>query len=95
MGLFVLSPVAQRDVGEIWDYSAQRWVEDRADSYVRDIRAAIQAVADDPRRGHECDIREGYSQYSVGRHILFFKRFPDRVEVIRILHQSMDLQRHL
>lgn len=95
MGRFVLSPRAQQDLDDIWDFSAERWGDDRADSYVRGIRAAIETIAADPRRGQECGFRVGYFQYSAGRHILFFKRLADGVDIIRILHQSMDFERHL
>lgn len=95
MGRFLLSPRAQKDLDNIWEFSAERWGEDRAESYVRGLWAGICAIADDPRRGHECEVRADYFQFSVGRHILFFKRIDDGVSVIRTLHQSMDFGRHL
>ena len=95
MGRHVLSPRAQEDLDAIWDFSAERWGEDRADSYVRGIWAGIRTVAGDPRRGHACDLRDGYFQYSVGRHVLFFKLIADGVDIIRILHQSMNFDLHL
>lgn len=95
MGRVVLTPRAQEDLDDIWDFSAERWGEDRADGYVRGLWAGIRSIADDPRRGHSCDVRDGYFQYSVGRHVLFFKLKPDGVDIIRILHQSMDFKQHL
>lgn len=91
----LLSPRAQQDLDEIWDFSAERWGEDQADAYVRAIWAAVKIVSEDPRRGQECDVRAGYLKYGVGRHVLFYKRIMDGVEVIRILHERMDFGRHL
>jgi hypothetical protein len=56
----------------------------------------MQVVAADPRRWRSCDhIRSGYFKYSAGSHVLFFRRRESGIVVIRILHQSMDFERHL
>jgi toxin ParE1/3/4 len=91
-----LTPAARQDLSSIWDYTAERWDVGQAEIYVMDIRAAIERIADDPRRGRACDeLRDGYRQYSVGRHLLFYVAGSDGVDVIRILHQMMDPARHL
>jgi toxin ParE1/3/4 len=96
MSGYVLSPRAQADLDEIWDYTAERWNEDQADRYIRDIRGAIEAVARDPRQGRACDhIRPGYRRYPAGSHMLFFRLIDEGIDVVRILHQSMDFERHL
>lgn len=38
MTSFVLSPAAQADVDGIWDYTAENWGVDQAESYIADIR---------------------------------------------------------
>jgi toxin ParE1/3/4 len=74
MSGYVLSPRAQADIDEIWDYTADRWNDDQAEHYTQDLRRAIEAVAHDPRKGRPCDrIRPGYRKYSVGSHVLFFR----------------------
>jgi len=91
-----LTPAARQDLSSIWDYTAERWDVGQAEIYVMDIRAAIERIADDPRRGRACDeLRDGYRQYSVGRHLLSYVAGSDGVDVIRILHQMMDPARHL
>lgn len=95
MGRYVLSPSAQEDLDDIWDFSVEQWGDDRAERYVRALWAGIRIVADDTRRGHPFDLRDGYFRYSVEKHVLFFKLMPDGVDIIRILHQSMDFERHL
>lgn len=70
----------------------------QAETYIGEIRAAVERVAEDPRRGRTRDeIRETYLSYSVVSHVLFY-RVNDAagvVEIIRILHQRMDLGHHL
>jgi toxin ParE1/3/4 len=90
-----LTPAAQRDLSSIWDFTEERWDMRQAESYVMEIRAAIERVAEDPSRGRRCDeIREGYRRYGIGSHILFYVEHRDGVDIIRILHQRMDPSLH-
>jgi toxin ParE1/3/4 len=85
MSGYVLSPRAQADLEEIWNFTAERWGEDQAARYVLDIRAAIEAVVRDPRRGRACDhIRAGYRKYPAGSHMLFFRVVREGIDVVRI-----------
>ncbi|MFD2839627.1 type II toxin-antitoxin system RelE/ParE family toxin [Populibacterium corticicola] len=96
MRVYRLTPAAQHDLSSIWDYTEERWGIRQAELYIGDIRAAIERIADDAERGRPCDdIREGYRRYTVGRHIVFYKENANSVDVIRILHQRMDVTRHL
>jgi toxin ParE1/3/4 len=92
----VVSPRALADIEQIWMYTAERWDREQADRYVRLLRQGIEAIARDPRRGRSCDnIRVGYRKYAVGSHLLFFRMFEAKVYIVRVLHQSMDFERHL
>lgn len=96
MSRFVLSPRAQADVDEIWNYTAQRWGDDQAERYLRGIADAVALIAETPERGRPCDhVREGYRKYPVGSHVLFYRMTARGVDVVRILHQRMDFDRHL
>lgn len=96
MSRYRLAPAAQRDLSLIWDFTEERWGVRQAESYLTEIRAAIERIAYDPGRGRACDeIREGYRRYSIGSHLLFYVESTDGVDVIRILHQRMDPTRHL
>ena len=76
--------------------TADRWNEDQAERYTEDLRRAIETIARDPRKGRPCNqIRRGYRKYSVGAHVLFFHVVAHGIEVVRVLHQRMDFQRHL
>jgi toxin ParE1/3/4 len=86
---YLLSPAAQADLGEIWDYSARNWGAEQADCYILAICDACEALADGSRQGRAIDdIRPGYRKLAVASHFLFY-RITD-ADVIRILHQRMD-----
>jgi toxin ParE1/3/4 len=93
---YVLSPRAQSDLGEIWDYTVQNWSVEQAESYVRAIWSAIDRIADNPGRGRPCDdVRPGYFKFASGSHILFYRQISGGIDVVRILHKRMDFDRHL
>ena len=93
---YVLSSLAQRDIDGIWDYTAEHWGSGQAETYVRDIQNAVETLAAYPRRGRRCDeIRPGYLKYRIGAHMIFFRHKGATIEIVRILHQSMDFERHL
>ncbi len=96
MRRLTLSPRAQADIEEIWSYTVEHWSLDQAEVYLRKIKAAVEAVADDPRLGRPCDeVRAGYRKYPAGSHLLFYRTTPDSIDIVRILHQRMDFERHL
>lgn len=96
MSRFTLSPRAQADIEEIWDYTETRWGRDQAEIYVRQIKTAIENLAADPNRGRPCDdVRAGYRKYPVGSHVLFYRVRPDGVDIVRVLHGRMDFERWL
>ena len=68
---------------------------DQANLYVDQIIDAIEALQNDQKQGRQVPHRNGYFKFSVGRHLIFFTRSDDRMNVIRVLHQSMDVERHL
>lgn len=93
---YVLSPRAQADLDEIWDFTEQRWSAAQAERYIRQLWQGIEDVAGDPRRGTPCDdIRPGYFKYGVGSHVLFYRQTAGGIDVVRILHGRMDFDRHL
>jgi len=96
MRRYVLRPRAQRDLDEIWNYSAATWGIEQAELYVREIWRVIEILADDPRLGRPCDdIRAGYRKYPSRSHLVFYRVVEGGIDVVRILHQRMDFDRHL
>jgi toxin ParE1/3/4 len=93
---YVVSPRAQTDLDGIWDYTAERWSSAQAERYIRTLQEAIETVATDPGRARTCDyIRAGYRRYSVGSHVIFFRPAENGIDIVRILYQRMDFERHL
>lgn len=90
-----LSEKAKDDLRGIWNYTEDRWGEQQADTYYRDIIKTFELLAASERQGRKSDVREGYLKYLVGRHFVYFTKGDRRIRVIRVLHVSMDVDRHL
>ena len=96
MAGYALSPAARLDLEEIWEYTAGRWGETQAERYTRDIQVACEALGDGTERGRSAeDVGAGYRKLAVGSHVMYFRFRSDRVEIVRILHQRMDVARRI
>jgi toxin ParE1/3/4 len=92
----VFSPQALQDLDEIWEYSFANWGLEKAESYTNEIRTAVTRLTQFPGRGRLCDfIRNGYRRLDHGSHTIFYICADASVDVMRILHQSVDFDRHL
>lgn len=86
-----LSPLAERDLEEIWSYTARTWSREQADRYHADIVAVIEDLAKRTRTGQAIDdIRSGYFKYAVGQHFVFY-RFATDLDIVRVLRRRMDV----
>lgn len=90
-----LSPRAEADLEEIWLYTFEHWSAEQADRYQNRIIAALEGLADRSKTGGPVHIREGYYKYPVGSHFVFYRQSDASLDVIRILHQRMDVASHL
>jgi toxin ParE1/3/4 len=93
----VFRPKAVADLDAIWRYTARHWGATQADAYVRAIVETCRAVARGEHTGTDAsDLRPGYRKLRIGRHIAFYRPKDDgSVEVVRILHERMDLPARL
>ena len=85
---------AVEDLSSIWNYTFDKWSEKQADTYYSMLIDICNDIADTPHLGRLYD-RVSNDTYGIlaGRHIIFYRLHPDNfVEIIRILHCSMDLK---
>jgi len=93
-----LTIAARRNLGEILDYSLDRWGERRAETYLRDIHGALNALCRGESNVQPCEhFGAGLSFIRSGSHNIYL-RYDAKLDlylVIGVLHQSMDPPRHL
>jgi toxin ParE1/3/4 len=88
-----LRPLAQRDLDEIWDYSADRWGVDQANRYLSEIRDAIGALAKTASLSSDAEyLHPGLRKTRSGAHLIYFFFFANEgIDVVRILHERRDV----
>ena len=94
---YLLSRAAQADLDGIWDYTEQTWSAEQAELYPATIRDACLALATGRRTGKPAErFKPGYFMKAVGSHYIFYTVTEDGlIQVIRILHQRMDVASRL
>ena len=94
---YVLSNRAEKDLIDIWQYTFNRWSREQADIYTRKLLNACAFISTAPDLlGLPYDhVLSAYRAFPVGKHLVFYKVLNDKVFVVRILHQSMDVGRYL
>jgi toxin ParE1/3/4 len=91
-----LRPKARADLEGIWLYTAEHWSQNQADIYHGKIVDIMAALAAGRLKGRSVDyVRDGYLKYPAGSHFVFYKLDDSGIDVIRILHQQMDIEQHL
>lgn len=90
-----LTPLAEADLEDIWLYSFTNWSIEQADRYHAGIVRAFEALASGRKAGRPVDIRDGYFKHPVGSHFIYYRVTDGTIDVMRVLHQRMDVGRHL
>ena len=97
MAKFSLTRKAIEDLSEIWDYTFQTWSESQADKYYKLLIGTCHEISRNPEKGRNYnEISDGLLGIRIGKHIIFYSRIGNKeIEVIRILHERMDLRNRL
>ena len=93
---FRISKKAIEDLENIWYCTSNKWSADQADRYYRLIIEEIENISTNQVMWVSADhIRKEYFKAKVKSHLIFYRKTNDIVEVIRILHQRMDIENRL
>lgn len=91
-----IRPKAYEDINKIYQYSLQEFGENKARQYIQTIDRAFHILVENNDIGIDYhQVQPELLGHIVASHIVFFKRSEFCITVIRILHQSMDFNRHL
>lgn len=95
MAEYRLTPVARRDLENIWRFTCGLWNAEQADRYVDQFIEAFEVLAGSPRIGPTCDhVQRDIRRWPIERHMIYFRITRPGVAIIRILHDRMDARLH-
>lgn len=96
--IYKISKEAAKDLENIWLYTCEHWSVKQADRYFNLIMDEIEYLTKYPTSGIDYGfVRKGYYRTKVKSHFIFYKinTKQNEIEIIRILHQQMDIDSRL
>ena len=95
---FTIRKEAEKDLENIWLYTFENWSIEQAEKYLNLIFDEIDYLCLKPNSGlNYGNIRKGYWRSKVNSHFIFYRinEKQNEIEIIRVLHEMMDIENHL
>lgn len=96
MGRFKLTLKAKADLKNIGRYTQARWGIRQRKKYLANLDARMHWLVENSQLSkNRDDIKSGYLSYKEGSHVIFYRGTNQDIEIIGILHERTDFERHL
>lgn len=93
MASYYLTPEAELDLQDIWDF-IHKDNERAADRLLGQLIEDMQRLADNPGMGPQREeLLPGLRSWPRGSYLIFYEPHPDGIQVLRILHGARPLDR--
>jgi len=92
-----ISKQAIDDLNDIWIYTLNKWSKEQADRYYNLIIEEIEFVTDNFMTGKSVEqTRKNYRVTKIKSHLIFYRKVDNEiVEIVRVLHQRMNIKKRL
>lgn len=91
-----LSEAADLDLVNIHAYTTAKFGQRQATEYLLGLDELFTLLTSDPVIGRERkEIRDGLRSIPFVAHIVLYRILPDRIRIVRVLHASRDLPKHI
>ena len=93
---YLLSSQAQQSLIQISQYTLEHFGPRQKKNYLRMLRDRMRAAAKNPEKGRErSEIKAGYYSLQAEKHHIYYRIRDTHIEIIDVLHQSMEPKIHL
>jgi toxin ParE1/3/4 len=93
---YELSQEADKDLQDIFDFTAERFGTDQAVEYLVGLEELFYALCAHPHTGRtRNEIRSGLRSSSHRSHTVFYRIIAKKIRIVRVLHSSRDILRFL
>lgn len=94
--IYQLSKTAEKDLEFIFDYTHQKFGLDQAILDVFSYAEVFTLIAQNPKLGIDRnEIKKGLKSFVYKSHVVFYRVMKTKISIVRVLHGSRDLPRHL
>ncbi len=91
-----ISGPAKRDLIGIGDYTRREWGAAQRRKYLGQIKDGFKTLRDTPGIGvRRDDIHKGLRAHPVRKHVIFYRETKTKLTIVRVLHESMNVELHL
>jgi toxin ParE1/3/4 len=91
-----ISPKAEEDLEQIYEYTADRWGLSQAEKYQDLLFDAFTRISSHNLIGKAFKTTAyDYRQVHIGRHLIFYRYDVEYIIVVRVLHDKMDIAKHV
>ena len=92
MNNYKFSRKAEQDLEDIWVYIAQQ-NQLAADKQIAQILNRLPMLAQFPDMGKtRNDLLQGIKSFPIKPYVIYYSKISDGVEIVRVLHQSRDIE---
>ena len=94
---YILTKKVVSDLSAIWNFSYDQWSEKQADLYYNQLLQHCNVLAEKPDSGKSyAGVMKSLRGSRLNKHIIFYSSLgAGQIEIVRILHQRMDLENRL
>ena len=87
----VLSPAAEADLADIYEYTVETWGETQATTCVDTLASRFKGLAINRSLWQaRDDLLPGLYGRTEGRHLIVYRDGGESLQIVRVLHQRMD-----
>lgn len=95
MAGYRLSEAAQADLQDIRRYTLDRWGAQQARHYLVELALRFEQLAATLELGRTReDLQAGIRSFNARHHTIFYRKSADGIDIVRVLHPSMDIRSH-
>ena len=96
MGVYKLSKESEVDITGIYEYGIEKFGILQAQDYLLGMHDLFQTLTNNPQIGRDAsEFAHSLKRFVYNSHVVFYLDTTSGILIIRVLHHSMDYQRHL
>jgi toxin ParE1/3/4 len=96
MAVYSLSSKAAADLDGIYEYTILHFGLEQARVYLLGLHERFQMLAEQPTQGRTADeLALGLRRFEYQSHMVFYIPKDNGIRIVRVLHQRMDVTRHV